>query len=173
MGNAQRAIDTVSVLDRRVTVIVFAHVVLVALIAHEVSAKAVVNCNATAVHALPIDLSFAVLITNCFTDTDFFQNTVLAEKILGLRLVPLSIVHLLLTVDETAEVRLLAVVALVDGASMIGKLFRLLIINAMLVGKTLILKDVLVLGANQSLADFFLHVRFELLLVFGLSTTDR
>ena len=151
MGNAQRTIDTMTVLDGRVTVVVFAHVVLVALIAHEVSAKAVVNCNAAAVHALPIDLSFAVLITNCLTDADFFQNTVLAEKILGLRLVPLRIVHLLLTVDETAEVRLLAVVALVEGASVIGKLLRLLIVNVMLVGKTLILKDAFVFGANQSL----------------------
>lgn len=61
-----------TVLDGRVTVVVFAHVVLVALIAHEVSAKAVVNCNAAAVHALPIDLSFAVLITNCLTNADFF-----------------------------------------------------------------------------------------------------
>lgn len=75
----------------------------------------------------------------------------MAEKILGLRLVPLSIVHLLLTVDETAEVRLLAIVALVEGASVISKLLRLLIVNVMLVGKTLILKDAFVFGAIQSL----------------------
>ena len=64
--------DTMTVLDGRVTVVVFAHVVLVALIAHEVSAKAVVNCNAAAVHALPIDLSYAVLIAFCLADTDCF-----------------------------------------------------------------------------------------------------
>ena len=83
-----------------------------------------------------------MLITNCFSNTDFFQNTVLAEKILGFRLVPLSIVHLLFTVDETTEVRLLAVVALVEGAAMVGKLLRFLIVEVMLVKNTLI-------GANR------------------------
>ena len=52
-------------------------------------------------------------LTDILAGPDFFQNTVLAKEILRLGLRLLSVVHLLLTVDQTTEVRLLATVAFV------------------------------------------------------------
>ena len=81
MWDAERAVDAMTVLDGRVAVIVLEHVVIVAVIAHEVSTEAVEQSRAAAVHALPVDLDFAVCVTDCLTSANFFQNAVLAKKI--------------------------------------------------------------------------------------------
>ena len=128
MRNAKRAVDAVAVLDGRVAVVVLEHVVIVAVIAHVMSTEAVEQSRAAAVHALPVDLCFAVDFADCLTGADLFQDAILAEKILWLRLVSLSVVHLLLAVDEAAEVGLFAVVALVEGAAVVGKFLRLLVV---------------------------------------------
>lgn len=60
----------------------------------------------------------------------------------------LSVVHFLLTIDKTSEVGLLATMALVKGAPMIGKLLRFLEVNVVFVGKTFIVEDTLVFGIN-------------------------
>ena len=151
MRDAKRAVDAVAVLDGRLAVVVLEHVVIVAVIAHEVSTEAVEQSRAAAEHALPVDLCFAVDFTDCLAGADLLQDAILAKKILGLRLVPLSVVHLTLAVDEATEVGLLAVVALVEGATMVGKLLRLLVVYVVNVAQTCILENSLLLSMDQCL----------------------
>ena len=70
----------------------------------------------------------------------------------------LSIVHFLLTIDETPEVRLLAPVALVEGAPVHSILLRFLVVNVVNVFKAFIVEDTLIFRINQSLS---LHNFFE------------
>ena len=149
MCNAKRAVDAVAVLDGRLAVVVLEHIVIVAVIAHEMSTEAVEQSHAAAEHAFPVDLCFAVDFANCLTRADLLQDAVLAEKILGLRLVPLDVVHLLLAVDEAAEVRLLAIVALVERAAMVGKFLRLLVVYVVNVAQALILENSLLLSMDH------------------------
>ena len=69
----------------------------------------------------------------------------------------LSIVHFLLTIDKAPEVRLLAPVALVEGAPVHGILLRFLVINVANIFKAFIVEDTLVFRINQSLSlnNFF------------------
>ena len=60
----------------------------------------------------------------------------------------LCIIHLLLAVDETTEVGLLAPMALVEGTSMVGELLRLLEVKVVFVSQALIIENALVLGIN-------------------------
>ena len=151
MRNAKRAIDAMAVLDRRVAVVVLEHVVIMAVVAHEMSAEAVEQCRAAAVHALPVDLCFPVNITDCLTSADRLKDTILADKILGLGLVPLGIVHLLFAVNQASEIGLLAVVALVEGATMVGKFLRLLVIYVVNVVQASIVENSLVFSMSQCL----------------------
>ena len=151
MRNAKRAIDAMAVLDRRVAVVVLEHVVIMAVVAHEMSTEAVEQCRAAAVHALPVDLCFSVNITDCLTGADRLKDTILADKILRLGLIPLGIVHLLFAVDQASEIGLLAVVALVEGATMVGKFLRLLVIYVVNVVQASIVENSLVFSMNQCL----------------------
>ena len=127
------------------------HVVVVTVIAHIVSAEAAKHCHTAAVHALPVDLCFAVFVTNLLARTNFLQDALLAAEILHFGLLLLSIVHLLFAVYEATKVRLLAVEALVEGAPMVGVLLGLAVVNVVFVGKSLIGKDTLVLSVDQGL----------------------
>ena len=151
MRDAKRAVDTVTVLDGRLAVVVLEHVVIVAVIAHEMSTEAVEQSRAAAEHAFPVDLCFAVDLADSLAGADLLQDAVLAEKILGLRLVPLSVVHLLLAVDEATKVGLLAIVALVEGAAMVGKFLRLLVVYVVNVAQTCILENSLILSIDHCL----------------------
>ena len=119
------------------------------LIAHEVSTKAMERCSAAAEHALPVNLCFAVFIANFFTGTYLLKNAILAQEILGLGLTLLNSVHLLFAVDEATEVRLLAPMALIEGASVVRELLRLTEVNVLTVGKALVTENSLLLGINQ------------------------
>lgn len=122
-----------------------------AVIAHEVGAEAVEQCRAAAVHALPVDLCFAVFVTDLLARTNLLQDALLAAEILHFGLILLSIVHLLFAVYEATKVRLLAVKALVEGAPMVGVLLLLAVVNVVFVGKSFISKNALILSMDQGL----------------------
>ena len=70
----------------------------------------------------------------------------------------LSIVHFLLTIDEAPEVRLLAPVALVEGAPVHSILLRFLVIKVANIFKAFVVEDTLIFRINQSLSlDNFLE----------------
>ena len=82
----------------------------------------------------------------------------MAEKVLFLGLLLFGVGHLLFAVDETTEVRLLAVVALVEGAPMVRILLRPSEIDVRRVAKALILEQALLLGVLERL---LFHLLFE------------
>ena len=116
-----------------------------------------VSSLSAAEHALPVDLIIAVFLAICLPCANIFEQAALAKQVLWLGLILLSVVHFLLAIDKSTEVGLLALVTLVEGASMIGKLLRLLEVNVVFVGKTFIFEDTLISGIDQSLSlhDFF------------------
>ena len=69
----------------------------------------------------------------------------------------LSIVHFLLTIDETPEVRLLAPMTLVEGAPVHSILLRFLVVNVANIFEAVIVEDTLISRINQSLSlnNFF------------------
>ena len=83
-------------------------------------------------------------LTDILAGPDFFQNTVLTKQILRLGLRLLGVVHLLLTVDQAPEVRLLAPVAFVKRAPVICILLRLAKVGVALICEALVTEDALV-----------------------------
>ena len=77
-------------------------------------AKAMVDCDRTAVYTLPINLLFAMLPTIFFTGSEDFHLAVFAAKIFPIDM--LFNTKLKLAVNHATEVRFLAVVALVESA---------------------------------------------------------
>ena len=119
MWNAQRAINTVAVLQR------WSHCSVKLFVARftEVGcSEAAVQGHAATELAFPVDLSGAVFRTRCSASTNFFQQTVLAQQVLLLRLLLLCVCHLLLAIYQATEVGLLAAVALVEGTPVICEL---------------------------------------------------
>ena len=129
-----------------------------ARIAHVVCAEAAEESNGTTVLAFPVDLDAAVCLTRCLTSTDLLEKAILAEKIFFLGLALLSVGHLLFTVDETSEVRLLATVALIEGSAVVCKLLGLAVINVTLSDKSFIVEDSL---AFSVLECFPLNMLFK------------
>lgn len=84
------------------------------------------NREVAAVHAFPVNLSFAMLLTGCLTCTDRPQRAVSAPQVFfgGFLIVSIDCCSLL-AVDEATEVGLLALMALIEGAAMHGVLQRL------------------------------------------------
>ena len=120
MWDAKRAINTVAVLHG----LVVTSVRVMALLAEVVRAKAAVDGHAAAELALPVDLRRSVLGTPGHASSDPLEQTVLAKEVLLSGLLSLSVSHLLFAVDKAAEVGLLAIVALIEGAPVIRELLR-------------------------------------------------
>jgi hypothetical protein len=97
-----------------------------------------------------------VFLAGSLTGSNFFEDAVLAEKLFLCSLALLC--HLLLTVDEATEVRLLATVALVEGAAAVGKFLMLAVIDVILGDESFIVEDTLPLGVREGL---FLNTLFE------------
>ena len=121
MRNSERTIDAVAIFQGRIQCAV---VFLVAGEAHVVGSEAAVEGSRAAVHAFPVDLDGSMLWAFGLTSTDLLQQTLLAEKIFFLCLLLFLVCHLLLTVNQTSEVRLLAAMALVNRASEVRKFLR-------------------------------------------------
>ena len=101
--------------------LVLASVGIVAGFTEVCRAEAAVNGNTATELALPVDLRAAMLLTTGGACADLAQNAALAEKVFLFRVLlpPFSICHLLLTVDQATKVRFLALMTLVEGASMV------------------------------------------------------
>ena len=148
VSDAKWAVDAVAVLEGRVEGAV---VLIVAWLAHIVSTEAAEESGGAAVHAFPVDLSFAVLFAVGGTGTDFLEEAVLAKKVflLGIACV---VGCFLLAVNETTEVGLLATSALVEGAAVVGVFLRLVVVDVIWVLKSLIGKDSLALCILEGLS---------------------
>ena len=100
-------------------------------------------------------------LTDILAGPDLFENTVLAKEILRLGLRLLSVVHLLLTVDQTTEVRLLATVAFIKGASVICILLWFAKVGVALICEAFVIEDALITSMNHSLGLNFRLVADE------------
>ena len=143
MSDAERAIDTVAVLERRSEGAV---VLLVAREAEVVCAEASVKGDGAAELALPVNLDVTVLFASGLTCTDLFEEALLAHEVFFLCLVGLSIVHFLLAVNEATKVRILAAVAEVDRAALVGESLCLSVVVTADFCDTRILEDALLLS---------------------------
>ena len=153
MSNSKRAVDAMAVLEFDHTVV--GHVLLVAIIAEVVCSEAAEECDRAAEHALPVDLNITMLFAICLTSSHFLQETILAHEVF---LFGLVITSLLLTVDESTEVRLFACVALVEGAAVVGVSLWLSVVVVTNRGESLIGKDALHLCVPKShLFNFLLE----------------
>ena len=155
MGDAKRAVDAVTVLERRV---LSTHVFIMARVAHVVRSEAAEERNGTAVHALPVDLDAAMRLAGGLSGTDLLEEAILAEEVFFLGLALLSVGHLLLAVDETTEVGLLATVALVEGCAVVGELLGVVVVSITHSGETFIMEDPLIFSVLKSL---LLNMLFE------------
>ena len=70
MGDAERAVDAMAVLERR---ILGSHVLIMAWVAHVVRSEAAEERNGTAVHALPVDLDAAMFLARRLTGTHLLE----------------------------------------------------------------------------------------------------
>ena len=162
VGNTERAIDAVAVMESHVFLIV----IVVAALAHVMRAEAAKESDAAAELAFPVDLRGAMLFALSLTGANRLKKAFLAEKILLLGLLLLGVSHLLLTVDEATEVWLLAVVALVERTPVVRVFLRLPEVGIRFVAKTFVLKKALLLGVLERLfLNFLFHGEewFELL----------
>jgi len=115
MCDTKRAVDAIAVLKGRLHGTIE---LIVARVAEVMGSEAAVESCRAAELAFPVDLFVAVLFAGSGACTDLLKETVLAEEIFFLGVVLLGVCHLLLAVDQPTEVRLLARVALVEGAAM-------------------------------------------------------
>ena len=100
---------------------------------------------AAAEHAFPDNVLRAMLLTRCLPRAHLLMQAVLAEQILRLIGVFISLIHLhlLLAVDEAAEVGGFALEALVERALMHGELLGLLVVLVALGCQSFVLEDTL------------------------------
>ena len=111
MRNAKRAINSTAIF-----ILLVADVVVAILAEVCVSAKASVEGLRAAKHALPGDVVSAVDLTILITDTKRLKLASLAQEVIFR--FSLHHIHLLLTIDQPAEVRLQTPAALVEGTPM-------------------------------------------------------
>ena len=156
--DAKRAVNAVAVADLLIDMV--AVVGVVAGLAEVGCTEAAVDGDAAAVLALPVDLREAVLLTLGGASANLAQEAALAEQVLGFGvLVSLCVGHILLAVDEPTEVRLSALEALVEGASVHRELLRLAEVSISWRGESLIIQETLFLSVVQSLKlDSFFEV---------------
>ena len=100
MGNSQRTIDAVAVLERWVARPI---VLIMARLAHVVGTEAAEESSRAAVHAFPVDLYLSMLFAGSLSGADFLEEAILAHEVLGLCR-SLCVVSFLLAVDQTTEV---------------------------------------------------------------------
>ena len=120
--------------------------------------KAAEESNRATVHALPVDLHVSVLLASGLACAKVFEQALLALEVFLLGLGLLSVLSLSHAVDETAEVWLLAVVALVEGSALEGVSKLVAMVGMAWVIDSGILEDALGLGlANGLLFDLALE----------------
>jgi len=148
VSDAKWAVDSEAVLEGWVQCPV---VLIMARIAHVVRAKAAEQGSRATVLAFPVDLSFAVCFAISLTGSNLLQEAILAEEIFRLGVLLLLVCHLLLAIDQSAEVRLLAPITLVERASVISELLGLAKVDIAFFGQTFIVQEALLFGVDESL----------------------
>ena len=146
MWYTKRAVNTVAVVESMI--VARATGLPVAGLAEPVRAEAVVNSNGAAEHAFPVDLEVAVLCTGLLPCTVSLHLAIPAAKVLLAELI--LVVEGSSTIDHAAEVRLLAVVALVEGAIVHGEFEELAFVVVARASEALIFVEALVLGHIES-----------------------
>ena len=106
---------------------------VVAWCAEVIGAPAAVSCNRAAVHTLPVNELNTVFLALSHANSHLIKHALLAQKILFLSRTLLSCVHLLLAVNQTTEVGLLALEALVERATMHRVFERLIVVKVVLI----------------------------------------
>ena len=106
---------------------------VVAWSAEVIGAPAAERGNRATVHALPVNEFNAVFLALSHANSHLTEHAFLAQKILFLSRALLSRVHLLLAVDQTAEIGLLALKALVERASVHREFKRLVVVKVVLI----------------------------------------
>ena len=124
---------TVANFDYFIVVTIF----VVTTLAEVMRAKTAEQGDGAAVHTLPIDLFFSVLVTFFLAGTVSLQLAAFAAKIFFFCV--FFNTKLSLAVDHTTKVRFLTVVALVESACMHCKLKQVALVVATLLLKTLII----------------------------------
>ena len=154
MGDTKWTVDSMAVCQWHDTPVV----ATMARITHVMRSEAAEKSDGTTVHALPIDLDVTMDATSGLPGTDILQETILAQEVLlFLRFFSL-LGHLLLAINETTKVRFVALVALVESASVKGILKRLVIVRVTLSLDSTIRQDTLFSGMLKSfLLDDVLH----------------
>ena len=115
--HTERAVDSLAVTQLHLVVRRPA-VLIVASFAEVVRAKAVEQGDGAAIHALPVDLLRAMLVTALHSGSVCFHLAVTASQVFLFRL--LFHIELPLTVDHAAKVRLLTIGALIKGTLVHG-----------------------------------------------------
>lgn len=125
--------------------------IIMAIDAHVVRPEAVESGLRAAVHTLPVDLLIAVFRALCLPGADLFQQTFLTQKVFRLALDPVRIGCVLDAVDQAAEVGLLALEALVEGASMSCERLWVFEVDIVFVEQSSVTQETLVLRIDQGL----------------------
>ena len=107
-------------------------------------AKTDEKCCRAAELALPVNLDTTVFLTARLTCSNLFQKAILADQVLWLVVIR-SLSTLNLTVNKTTKVRLLAAVALKEGAAMVRKFLWLVVVDVTRRRKSFIVEDALLL----------------------------
>ena len=121
MRDTKRTVDTFAVFDLIIKPIV-------AIIAEISRTEAMIDSYRAAEVALPVNLLSSMFLTCADANSVCFDLTVLATK--SILLHRLFHAKLSLTVDEAPKVWLIAVIALIEGARVHGKLQKLAVIRA-------------------------------------------
>ena len=114
MRNSERTILSVAVAKFNV-LLRWGHILVMATLAHVVSAKAEVNCNIAAKDALPVNVLGSMLFAHGLASSILLQLAVFAHEVFLLRLRFFD-AKLCLTVLHTSEVWLFALGTLVECA---------------------------------------------------------
>lgn len=161
VSDAERTVNTVAVFGwdlLQVRVHLWCQVVT--RLAEEVGTEAREYSDRATILALPVDLNLAMLGTFCLTSTDGFQGAVGAAKVFLFARVSVSLLgSFLFAINQATEVRLLALEALVERATMHGIVQVFLEVEISGVFDSAISEDTLQFAVLKSLSlDFILEL---------------
>lgn len=154
MSDTQRAVDPVAVLERNMLPAISAKLDIVAPDAIIVRSVAVVSGLSAAVHAFPVDILISVLLASNLATLGIDSATVRTEEVLRLGLLLCFVVHLLFTVAQSAKVRNLARIALVESGLVVSKSLLIAKIVVIFIREAWVVEDTLLPSVNHC-KDFY------------------
>ena len=157
MSDSQRAAITWTLLDFGVAIGV--DILIMTGKAHIVVTSTVEECSVAAIDALPVNLIGTVLVTLFSAYSHFLQKAVLAQEMLLLGLILLLLgSHQNFAVNQTAKVRTLAPMALVERAMVVRVSLRIAKVDVAFLKDALVFQKTLLFAIDQGqFFDFFLE----------------